>query len=118
MLAVVLGAASAVFFGAGDFIGGFASKRITAMLVTGIAALAGVVALTIAAPFDGGIWYAETWIGGIGTGITSCLGICASAPTGSSRPGSCSPSSRSRGWRSPEIVVVTPAASPAPPRQA
>lgn len=75
MLAVIFGAASAVFFGAGDFVGGFASKRIIAMLVTGIAALAGVLALTIAAPFDGGIWHAETWIGGVSTGITSCLGI-------------------------------------------
>ncbi|MFV0435524.1 MAG: EamA family transporter [Leucobacter sp.] len=75
MLGVLFGAASAVFFGAGDFVGGFASKRITAMLVTGIAALAGVAALTFAAPFDGGIWHAETWIGGIGTGVTSCLGI-------------------------------------------
>ncbi len=75
MLGVIFGAASAVFFGAGDFVGGFASKRIIAMLVTGLAALAGVIALTIAAPFDGGIWHAETWIGGITTGVTSCLGI-------------------------------------------
>lgn len=75
MLAVLFGASSALFFGAADFIGGFASKRIIAMLVTGIAALAGVVALTIAAPFDGGVWHAETWIGGISTGIASCLGI-------------------------------------------
>lgn len=75
MLAVLFGASSALFFGAADFIGGFASKRIIAMLVTGIAALAGVIALTIAAPFDGGVWHAETWIGGISTGIASCLGI-------------------------------------------
>ena len=75
MFGVLFGAASAVFFGAADFIGGFASKRILAMLVTGIAAVAGVLALTIAAPFDGGVWHAETWIGGIATGVASCLGI-------------------------------------------
>lgn len=75
MLAVLFGAASALFFGAADFIGGFASRRIVAMLVTAIAALAGVIALTIAAPFDGGVWHAETWIGGVLTGIASCLGI-------------------------------------------
>jgi uncharacterized membrane protein len=75
MLAVLFGASSALFFGAADFIGGFASKRIIAMLVTALAALAGVVALTIAAPFDGGVWHAETWIGGIATGLASCLGI-------------------------------------------
>ncbi|MDH6180467.1 drug/metabolite transporter (DMT)-like permease [Microbacteriaceae bacterium SG_E_30_P1] len=75
MIAVLFGALSAVFFGAGDFVGGFASRRVTAMLVTGLAALAGVIALTIAAPFDGGVWHAETWAGGVGTGITSCLGI-------------------------------------------
>ena len=75
MLAVLFGASSALFFGAADFIGGFASKRIIAMLVTALAALAGVVALTIAAPFDGGVWHAETWIGGIATGFASCLGI-------------------------------------------
>ncbi|ALJ20095.1 EamA family transporter [Microbacterium sp. No. 7] len=75
MIAVLFGAASALFFGAADFIGGFASRRIVAMLVTGVAALAGVLALTIAAPFDGGVWHAETWIGGIATGIASCLGI-------------------------------------------
>ena len=75
MLAVLFGASSALFFGVADFIGGFAAKRIVAMLVTGFAALAGVVALTIAAPFDGGIWYPETWIGGLTTGVASCLGI-------------------------------------------
>lgn len=75
MLAVLFGTTSALFFGAADFIGGFASKRIIAMLVTGMAALAGVIALTIAAPFDGGVWHAETWIGGVSTGIASCLGI-------------------------------------------
>lgn len=65
----------ALFFGAADFIGGFASKRITAMLVTGVAALAGVLALTIAVPFGGGVWHAETWIGGVATGLASCLGV-------------------------------------------
>lgn len=75
MVPVLFGAASAVFFGAADFIGGFAAKRIVAMMVTGCAALAGVIALGFAAPLAGGVWYAETWIGGILTGIASCLGI-------------------------------------------
>lgn len=75
MIAVLFGASSALFFGAADFIGGIAAKRIMAMLVTAIAALAGVIALTIAAPFDGGVWHAETWIGGVLTGVASCLGI-------------------------------------------
>lgn len=75
MLSVLFGAFSAVGFGAADFLGGLAAKRLVAMLVTGLAALAGVAALTLAAPLDGGVWYADTTLVGIGTGITSCLGI-------------------------------------------
>lgn len=75
MLSVLFGALSAVGFGAADFLGGLAAKRLIAMLVTGLAGLAGVVALVLAAPLDKGVWYADTTLLGIGTGITSCLGI-------------------------------------------
>jgi drug/metabolite transporter (DMT)-like permease len=75
MLSVLLGSLSAVGYGAADFLGGIAARRIIAMLVTAVAALAGVVALTIAAPLDGGVWHLDTTLIGIGTGITSCLGI-------------------------------------------
>jgi len=75
MLAVLIGTVSAAFFGAADFVGGLAAKRIQAMLVTGLAALAGVVALTIASPVIAGVWHAETWVGGILTGLASCAGI-------------------------------------------
>ncbi len=75
MLSVLFGSLSAVGFGAADFLGGLAAKRIMAMLVTALAALAGVVALTLAAPLDGGVWHAETTVIGLATGVTSCLGI-------------------------------------------
>lgn len=75
MIAVLIGATSAAFFGAADFFGGLAAQRIQAMLVTGIAAVAGVVALTLTAPLFDGVWYAETWVGAILTGLASCAGI-------------------------------------------
>lgn len=75
MLSVLFGSLSAVGYGAADFLGGLAAKRIMAMLVTALAALAGVVALTLAAPLDGGVWHPETTVAGVVTGLTSCLGI-------------------------------------------
>ncbi len=75
MLSVLLGSLSAVGYGAADFLGGIAARRMMAMLVTAVAALAGVVALTLAAPVDGGVWHLDTTMVGFATGITSCLGI-------------------------------------------
>ncbi|MFS0912005.1 EamA family transporter [Microbacterium sp. 179-I 3D2 NHS] len=75
MISVLLGLVSAVGYGAADFLGGIAARRIIAMLVTAVAALAGVAALTLAAPIDGGVWHLETTLVGFATGVTSCLGI-------------------------------------------
>lgn len=75
MIAVLLGALSSFGFGAADFLGGLAARRLMAMLVTALAALAGVVALVLAAPLDGGVWHGETTLAGFATGVTSCLGI-------------------------------------------
>jgi drug/metabolite transporter (DMT)-like permease len=75
VLAVLLGSLSAFGYGAADFLGGLAAKRMMAMLVTAVAALAGAVALLFAAPIDGGVWYFDTTMWGAVTGVTSCLGI-------------------------------------------
>ncbi|MGB4778980.1 EamA family transporter [Microbacterium sp.] len=75
MISVLLGSLSAAGFGAADFLGGLAAKRLMAMLVTAFAALAGAVALLVASPIDGGVWHPETTVVGLVTGVTSCLGI-------------------------------------------
>ena len=49
MLTVVLGLAGALVYGAADFLGGLAARRISALRVTAIGAMSGVVLLAIGA---------------------------------------------------------------------
>lgn len=76
MLTVVLGLLGAAVYGAADFLGGFAAKRINTALVTAVAAASGLVLLVaIAWPIFGGQWSArDTWLG-IGTGIAGGIGL-------------------------------------------
>ena len=47
MLTVVIGLAGALVYGAADFLGGLAARRISALRVTALAALSGVVVLAV-----------------------------------------------------------------------
>ncbi|HEU5223267.1 MAG TPA: EamA family transporter [Candidatus Lumbricidophila sp.] len=76
MLTVALGLVGAAVYGAADFLGGFAAKRINTALVTAVAAASGLVMLAgIAWPIFGGTWTArDTWLG-IGTGVAGGIGL-------------------------------------------
>ncbi|MEY2849785.1 MAG: hypothetical protein RI885_2452 [Actinomycetota bacterium] len=59
MLAVLVGLAGALVYGAADFVGGLASRRISAVRVTALGGLSGVLAVAIALPVLGGAWSVE-----------------------------------------------------------
>lgn len=56
MLPSVIGLLGAAVYGAADFLGGLAAKRLRSVLVTAIAAASGLVLLLAAAPMFGGEW--------------------------------------------------------------
>lgn len=70
MLTAVFSLTGALVFGAADFLGGLAAKRISSMLATAIAASSGFVLLAAAAPLLGGVWNpADVWWGAISGAI-------------------------------------------------
>ena len=75
MLTVVLGLAGALVYGAADFLGGLASRRISALRVTALAALSGVVLLAVAAVVVGGEWSREALFWGALSGVTGAGAI-------------------------------------------
>jgi drug/metabolite transporter (DMT)-like permease len=75
MLTVALGLVAALIFGAADFFGGLASKRISVLKVTAITAAAGLVVLLAATPFFGGEWsWSAVLLGGL-SGVTGAAAI-------------------------------------------
>ena len=74
MLTAVFSLAGALVFGAADFLGGLAAKRVSSVLVTAVAAATGFVLLAAAAPF----------LGGAGA-RTTCSGACSPASPARSR---------------------------------
>ena len=75
MLTVVVGLTSALIFGAADFLGGLAAKRISALRVTGIATVIGLVVLSIALPIVGGNWSIEAVLFGALSGVSGVIAI-------------------------------------------
>jgi drug/metabolite transporter (DMT)-like permease len=75
MLTAVYGLTGALIFGAADFLGGLASKRISAMLATAVAALTGLVGLLLVFPVVGGAWSAEAVIWGALSGVSGAIAI-------------------------------------------
>ncbi|MGV8895152.1 MAG: EamA family transporter [Rhodoglobus sp.] len=75
MLTVVIGLSSALVFGAADFLGGLAAKRMSAVLVTAIVALAGLAVLLIGLPFFGGNWSAAAVLLGAASGVAGAVAI-------------------------------------------
>ena len=77
MLIVTIGLVGALIFGAADFLGGLASKRISALRVTAIVAASGLVVLLAAMPipFLQGSWsWSAVLLGGL-SGVTGALAI-------------------------------------------
>jgi drug/metabolite transporter (DMT)-like permease len=75
MLTVVLGLAGALVYGAADFLGGLAARRISALRVTAIGALSGVVLLAIAALIVPGVWSTQALVWGALSGVTGAAAI-------------------------------------------
>lgn len=75
MLTAVFSLTGALVFGAADFLGGLAAKRVSAILVTAVAALAGSAVLVAAYPVLGGSWSAHDVTWGLVSGISGAIGI-------------------------------------------
>jgi len=75
MLTAVFSLAGALVFGAADFLGGLAAKRVSAILATAVAALSGFVVLLAAYPLLGGAWSEHDVWWGILSGITGAIAI-------------------------------------------
>jgi drug/metabolite transporter (DMT)-like permease len=74
-LVVLVGMGSALVFGSADFLGGLASKRISPIRATAIAAAAGLVILGISYPIIGGVWsWSAVLFGGL-SGVSGALAI-------------------------------------------
>lgn len=75
VLAVFVGVAAALVFGSADFAGGMAAKRISAVRVTAIGGLAGLIALALALPLVPSAWSMNAvLLGGI-TGLTGSVAV-------------------------------------------
>ncbi|WP_207454979.1 EamA family transporter [Herbiconiux sp. SYSU D00978] len=75
MLSVVIGLASAIIYGAADFLGGLASRRMNTIAVTLVVAVSGLGALALAYPVVGGVWSPDAALFGAISGVTGAIGI-------------------------------------------
>jgi drug/metabolite transporter (DMT)-like permease len=75
LIVVLVGLTGALIFGAADFLGGLASKRISSIRVTAMAAVAGLVVLLLGLPFIGGVWSSEALLYGTISGVTGAGAI-------------------------------------------
>lgn len=75
MLTAVFSLSGALVFGAADFLGGLAAKRVNAMLVTALAGLTGFLLLLVVAPFLGGVWTAHDVLWGVLSGVAGAVAI-------------------------------------------
>ncbi|WP_350349014.1 EamA family transporter [Agromyces sp. G08B096] len=75
MLTAVLSLSGALVFGAADFLGGLAAKRIGAVLAAAIAAITGAVALIVLLPLLGGRWDGPDVAWGALSGVVNAAAI-------------------------------------------
>lgn len=75
MLAVAFGLVGAFVFGAADFFGGLAAKRISALRATALVALAGLAFLLLAFPLIRGVWSTDAVVLGAISGVTGAAAI-------------------------------------------
>lgn len=74
-LVVIIGLGAALIFGAADFLGGLAAKRMNAVLVTAMVAAVGLAALLLVLPFFGGVWSWQAVIFGGLSGVAGAIAI-------------------------------------------
>jgi uncharacterized membrane protein len=75
MLTVVLGLAGALVYGAADFLGGLAARRISALRVTALGAVSGVVLLLVGMLVVPGEWSTSALLWGGISGVTGAAAI-------------------------------------------
>lgn len=75
MLTAVLSLTGAIVYGAADFLGGLAARRLGALLATAVAALAGLVTMLAALPVLGGEWTAADVGWGALSGVVGAVAI-------------------------------------------
>lgn len=75
MLSAALALVGALIYGAADFLGGLAAKRLRSIVVTAVAAASGCVLLALALPFVGGTWAAADVAWGALAGVFGVVAI-------------------------------------------
>lgn len=75
MIAALLALVGALVYGAADFLGGLAARRLRPVAVTATAALSGLLLLALAYPVLGGVWSATDVLWGALSGVTGALAI-------------------------------------------
>ncbi|MHC2998727.1 EamA family transporter [Microbacterium sp. HJ5] len=75
MISAALALAGALIYGAADFLGGLAAKRLRSLVVTAVAALSGLAALAVAQPVLGGVWAPADMAWGVLAGIFGVIAV-------------------------------------------
>ncbi|RWZ50899.1 EamA/RhaT family transporter [Labedella phragmitis] len=75
MLTVILGLAGALVYGAADFLGGLAARRIDVLLATAISAVAGLAALAVFSVVVAGEWSIEAVVWGALSGLAGTVAV-------------------------------------------
>jgi drug/metabolite transporter (DMT)-like permease len=75
MLTAVLSLSGALVYGAADFLGGLAAKRLSAILVSAVAAVSGLVVMLVALPLLGGTWATSDLAWGALSGVVGSVAI-------------------------------------------
>lgn len=75
MLTALLSLSGALVYGAADFLGGLAAKRLSAILVSAIAAVSGLVVMLVALPLLGGTWATSDLGWGALSGVVGSVAI-------------------------------------------
>ena len=75
MLSATLGLIGAIVYGGADFLGGLASRRLGAVRVTALSAVAGLALIAAALPLIGGTFSAEAVQLGILSGVTGAIAL-------------------------------------------
>jgi drug/metabolite transporter (DMT)-like permease len=73
-VAVILGFFSAVIYGASDFLGGLASRRMSALLVSFVTFLVAVVAVGVSVLIEQPVWSTQPVVAGVIAGISGSIG--------------------------------------------
>lgn len=75
MIAALLALVGALVYGAADFLGGLAARRVRPVAVTAVSALSGLLLLALAYPVLGGAWSPEDALWGALSGVTGAAAI-------------------------------------------